>query len=316
MKYILYLIIFFSIFSFWAYAQDYDFQVEKGVEVEQASLKKYQDILYKNAKKERSQKIREKLERVLKKWGKINTVDYSYRYQKKSIQKRALSCEISITSDIISRHSARQVTEDYLVKKIHRSAYNQLPKNIDGRLVWGDPNTWFVWYIDHMENGKKASQWNMTWYGVLEKPIMQLYDMFGLETRFISGAWHRSDFTPDMHLTHLLQQLEKWNSVQLWGDYCTDPDYEDTEDTNSCKTLNDDRTREWYYKDRNGDLQKHVWLAGEHAFMLLWYTGNIFQPTEVIVWDSRTGKHKYKKKEWMRKWKMMQYRSIIVYDED
>jgi len=49
----------------------------------------------------------------------------------------------------------------------------------------------------------------------------------------------------------LIQELEDGASIQLWGDYCTTPEYEDTENTNKCFTIDDDRTRTWYYKDIN-----------------------------------------------------------------
>ena len=277
---------------------------------QQASADQYKKIL--------SDKVEESFAEKIKKYFISSPVvtDYSYRYQKKSIQVRALSCEISAAADILARHTDKRVTEDYLLDQIGKSYYNELPREIDGKTIWWNPNIGFVWNIDLLSDWEKASQWKMTWYWVLEKPIAELYEQFGLKTKIITEKSHRPEYDRYDHLTQLIQELENGSSVQLWGDYCTTPEFEDTENINKCYSLNDDRTRTWYYKDINGDLVKHVWLAGEHAFILLGYTGSKYNPKSVIVWDTNTGKHTYDIKEWMRKWEMMQYRSIIIYAND
>lgn len=297
-----------------AHAEELKFIQEKTTKVKQASLDDYQKALFEESQKIRQENIRKKLIDFIRSSKNKEIHDFSYRYKKKSIQKRALSCEISVASDILSRHINREVSEDYLLEKIEKSAYNQLPKKVDGKLIWGNPNLWFVGNIDILEDGRKASQWSMTGYWVLEKPIAKLYESFWLQTQIISEKSHRPNFDENKHLTLLLENLEKGNSIQLWGDYCTAPQYEDTQKKNRCVTLNKDRTLSWYYKDIHGNLVAHTGLAGEHAFFLLGYTGNKYQPKKIIVWDSRTWKHSYEKKEWMRKWKMMQYKSLIIYE--
>ena len=309
-------LLFFSFFLFnIASAQEFEFIVNDKKIVKTATIESYQQALYNKSVTERKQKIRENLLKYVNLVSNAEVHDFSYRYQKKSIQKRALSCEISVASDILARHTGKRITEDYLVQQIDKSLYWELPKTVDGKIVWGNPNEWFVWNIHTTKNWVKASQWNMTGYWVLEKPIQKLYESFGLKTKIITEKSHRPTFDANNHLTLLIENLEEGNSVQLWWDYCTTPEYEDTDEKNTCKTLNSDRTLEWYYEDEFGNLKKHTWLAWEHAFFLLGYTGTKYNPQEIIVWDSQTGKHSYKKKEWMRKWEMMQYRSIIIYDD-
>lgn len=296
-----------------ASAIEFEF-VTDSTEVKEANVDLYKEILLKKARLERKKQVQEHLAQFLKGNTADQVHDYSYRYEKKSIQKRALSCEISAASDILARHTDRKVTEDFLITQIERSAYGELPKKENGKLIWGDPNTWFVGHIDKLPSGEKASQWKMTWYGVLEKPIVKLFESYGLTTKTITEANHRPSYDPNNHLTELLQALEDGKSVQLWGDYCTTPAYEDTDKKNKCYSLNNNRTLTWYYKDVNGNLQKHTGLAWEHAFILLGYVGSIYNPKSVIVWDTNTGKHTYPKHEWMRKWEMMQYRSIIIWE--
>jgi hypothetical protein len=298
-----------------ASAQDFEFIVNDQKTVKTATLETYQEALYNKSVYERKEAIRKNLLKYVNLVDNAEVHDFSYRYKKKSIQKRALSCEISVASDILARHTGKKVTEDYLLGKIEKSEYGKLPEVIDGKTIWGNPNAWFVWYIDYLDTGEKASQWSMTGYWVLEKPIQELYESFWLKTKIMTEKSHRPTFDANNHLTHLIENLEKGHSVQLWWDYCTRPEYEDTDEKNTCKTLNNDRTLEWYYSDEFGNLKKHIWLAWEHAFFLLGYTGTKYNPQEIIVWDSNTGKHSYKKAEWMRKWKMMQYKSIIIYDD-
>lgn len=298
------------------YAQEVEFVVDSETYVKQATLETYKQALLQKSREERIRKMKEDILKHLQK-EKEEVHDFSYRYKKKSIQKRALSCEISVASDILARHTWKQITEDFLIDKIDKSWYNQLPKEVDGKRIWGNPNLWFVGNIDTLKDGvTKASQWKMTWYGVLERPIAWLYEQFWLQTKIITEKSHRIGYSKKDHLIDLLDHLEEWHSVQLWWDYCTTPAFEDTDNKNHCVSLNYDRSLHWYYKDINGNLVAHKGLVGEHAFFLLGYTGNKNNPEKIIVWDSNTGKHSYKTEEWMRKWSMMQYRSLIVFKDE
>jgi len=178
--------------------------------------------------------------------------------------------------------------------------------------IWGNPNAWYVWYIDKLPDGKKATQSWMTWYWVLEKPIAKIYDKYDYENRIITNKDYSINYSQRQHLSEILQTINEWNMVQLWADYCTTPKFEDTSNTNTCKFLNLERKLTWFYKE-NGKLIKHEWLAGEHAFYLLWYKWGTENPSHIIVWDTMTGKHTYPIKEWIRKWNKMENKSIIIY---
>jgi hypothetical protein len=69
---------------------------------------------------------------------------------------------------------------------------------------------------------------------------------------------------------------------------------------------------EWYYKDDYGNLFKHEWLAWEHAFYLLWYKWSVNNPSSIIVWDTMFWELEIPTSEWLRKWNLMQNRSIII----
>jgi hypothetical protein len=151
----------------------------------------------------------------------------------------------------------------------------------------------------------------MTWYWVLEKPIANIFKDFGLETKIITNKDYNENYNKYDHLTEILQSINNWNMVQLWWDYCTNPLYEDTANKNKCINFSRDRTIEWYYNE-DWKLIKHEWLIWEHAFYLLWYKWWVENPSDIIVWDTQTGKHTFPIKEWLRKWDLMQNRSIII----
>ena len=125
----------------------------------------------------------------------------------------------------------------------------------------------------------------------------------------------------------MLDAVEKGNSVILWGDICTDPKYEDGQvnmraftreqyraglnGKNNCGSWGMDRTMTWYTW-RSDELVKIEGLSGDHVFVLVGYVGPKKNPTHVRVFDTYTGFHTYPVNEWMRKWGMMQYRSLIV----
>jgi hypothetical protein len=53
-------------------------------------------------------------------------------------------------------------------------------------------------------------------------------------------------------------------------------------------------------------------ISGEHAFILLGYIGSLEKPSHIIVFDTDTGRHIYPYSEWMRKWALMEYRSLLI----
>lgn len=109
----------------------------------------------------------------------------------------------------------------------------------------------------------------------------------------------------------------------LWADWCTDPRYEDgivSRDRtqimrafplaakNTCSRLNLDRRFTW--QTMEGKIVEA--LDGDHVFVLLGYIGKKENPSHIIVWDTDTGRHIYPLREWMRKWSLMDNRSLII----
>ncbi len=243
--------------------------------------------------------------------------DISEKLKYKRIQGKALNCEISATADILSYLLKKEVKESKLEILLDKSEYNKLPTKKNWKTYWWNPNKGYVWYIDKLPNWKTARQRLMTGYWVLEKPIDKIFKQYWIKTKIITQKNYNSTFSEKEHLQLILEELEKWNMVQLWWDICTNPKYYNWKE-HMCfywgkPSWNQDRTLAWYYKDKNWKEQKHIWLNWEHAFYLLWYKWEIENPTHIIVWDTFTGKHTYVTSEWIRKWGKMQYRSIIAY---
>jgi hypothetical protein len=245
------------------------------------------------------------------------------------LQERSLSCEASATADIVSTLLARNIKEIDIIEMLPKSDfYNKLPTKNSGQIIWGDPQEWFVWYIQN-DWDIQAKQKLMTWYGVYEQPISEVYRNFGFKTEILTQGVQSNEFTQNQHLSYLLKNIQDGNMVQLWGDWCTQEKYDDgillsksllnlTEAKNgisaknSCYNIDEERTLKWQYKNANWELIYHTWLDGEHAFILLWWKGDIDNPTHIRVWDTDTGYHMYPVSEWMRKWEKMQYRSIVI----
>ena len=238
--------------------------------------------------------------------------DISDNMSFKSIQEKSLSCELSATSDIISHLENRQISETSIINMVDKSHYNQLPVIENGKTIWWNPNAGYVWNIHEVSEWVKATQSGMTGYWVLEKPISKIYDRFNYQNKIITQQNYTQEYWETQHLTELLQNINSWNMVQLWWDYCTNPQFEDTENINSCSRFWENRELQWYYKE-DWELQLYTGLAWEHAFYLLGYKWWANNPTDIIVWDTKTGKHTYPISEWMRKWNAMDNKSIIIY---
>lgn len=261
----------------------------------------------------------------------FETIDRSAEFPYKRIQKQTYSCEISSTADILSSITGENIEEKFLLKKLAKSShYNQKAIQENGKMIWGNPNKGFVWYIDTDKNWEKASQRKLTGYWVYEKPIADIYHQYGLKTKIINKSHYKNDFNYKKHLTELLSEFKKWNYVQIWWDVCTDPKEDSWEKglyditqadvdkwiygKNNCWSFATNRNIEWNYQE-NGKYIQHRWLIWEHNFYLLWYVWSPIHPEKIILWDTATWKHSYSLKEFMRKWETMDYRSIIIYNQ-
>lgn len=257
--------------------------------------------------------------------------DLTSDFPKKSIQGKAMSCESSAASDILSRMMNKQITEDDVITILSKSWYNQTAIQKNGKRYWGDPEKWFVWYIDKdMKNDITAKQWKYEGYGVYEAPIAEVFEYYGFQSEILNVYNQKKEWfaTPLKHLSYLLQQITLWNSVELWGDICTYPSEEDgnyggkmtTKKANEwkvwvnrCSDPEKPRILSWYSVDETGNERQIKALNWQHAFYLLGYEWSITNPNYIIVWDTATGRHKYTTKEWMRKWERMEYRSLVIF---
>ena len=105
-------------------------------------------------------------------------LDISDKLEYKRIQEKSLSCELSATADIVSYFEWKKYSEDYIINLVDKDMYNQKPKIVNGKTIWGNPNSWYVWYIDKLPSWDDATQTLMTWYWVLEQPINKIYKWF------------------------------------------------------------------------------------------------------------------------------------------
>lgn len=251
-----------------------------------------------------------------------------------SLQEKSLSCESAATADILESFYWKNIHEDDIIDLLPKwSYYNTLPEQHPWDVtIWGNPELWFVWYIDS-DDEIPAKQKLMTGYGVYEAPISDIYQKFWLYTEIFNISRHSETITPKLNLQYLLEKLKSWSMVQLWWDWCTTLEYDDwvlenksqistiqksefISTKNTCYNIDNPRELTWKYYDNNWELVKHVWLDGEHAFILLWWKWDIQNPSHIRVWDTDTWYHLYPTHEWMQKWKAMDYRSIIITKKD
>lgn len=248
-------------------------------------------------------------------------VDISDSFPYKRLQKYSLSCEIRASADIISAIKWKKIEEDELLENLEKTNFfDKKAIKFKWEYLWWNPNYGFVWAINN------AKQSEMTWYWVLETPISVLYKKYNISNKIITKKNYNFYYSQNQHLIELFIELNKWNFVQLWWDYTTNPEEDDwiKEKVNQnnvdswlnwknySKNWNKNRLIAWNYME-NWELFKHIWLNWEHAFYLLWYEWEIDNPKKIIVWDTLTWKHTYNAKEWLRKWNIMDNRSIIVY---
>lgn len=238
------------------------------------------------------------------------TVDRSLMYRL-HIQQYALSCEIAALQIILTRLGI-QITENDIISGIPQYAAIYASGGI-----WWDPENEFVGFY----TGSQAKQ---TGYGIYEKPIVEYIKPYRFKTQIINQNTYTGTMNPGQHLSMLLRSLDQKNThIMLWWDWCTDPLYEDgvlskwwkwiaeffpLPGRNSCKNIAYNRSFQW---------KTHQWkiitgLSGEHAFVLLGYIGTTEKPSHIIVWDTYTGRHVYPYTEWMRKWSLMQFRSLTI----
>ena len=241
------------------------------------------------------------------------TFDISSVY-KLSLQRYKLSCEIAAMKMLIDSLSPTRTSEELIFASLPRFAW---PLSRDR--IWWDPDEEFVWSYNW-------SQRLHTGYGIYEKPLSKYLDSIGISNTF-SNRMMEIFTSPRTRITQVLESLHLGSRVILWWDWCTESAYEDgivekidnyvlrfipISWVNECARPSGERIFSW----RTSLGKEVIWLSGEHAFLLLGYMGSIERPTHIIVWDTDTGRHIYPYTEWMRKWRTMDYRSLIASTKD
>ena len=240
------------------------------------------------------------------------TVDRSLSYRL-HIQQYSLSCEIAALRIILDRLGI-VVTENDILANIP-----QFPVAYGSGGIWWDPDVEFV-------GSYTGWQTKRTGYGIYEVPLAHYAKDLSLVTEIINEYSYSGSMNPTLHMMSLLEKLEQPNThILLWWDWCTDPQSEDgvlakwgrsilslfpLPARNPCDRSASSRAMNWITQSG----KNITGLSGEHAFVLLGYVGTITNPSNIIVWDTYTGRHVYPYIEWMRKWSLMQYRSLIISD--
>ncbi len=238
------------------------------------------------------------------------SVDRSLSYRL-HIQDYSLSCEIAALHIVLDRLGIIVSEKDIF------ASIPQFPYVYSTWGIWWDPDIEFVGYYT-------GGQTKQTGYGVYEFPLAQYAQSYALSTRIINQTSYSWWYTRTIHIWELLSVLDDPHShVILWWDWCSDPISDDgffpkwwqsilrffpLPARNRCWRDASERTLSW-----QTPLGKNiVWLSWEHTFVLLGYVWPKNRPTHIIVWDTYTGRHVYPYDEWMRKWSLLQYRSLII----
>lgn len=241
------------------------------------------------------------------------TVDRSLFYRLR-IQKYSLSCEITALQIVLDSLGIIVSENDILF------SIPSYPFVYQTGGIWWDPDREFVWYYT-------GGQTKKTGYGIYEKPLAQYVQIYWLDTKIINQLVYTGTMNPWRHLARILQNLDNKNThIILWWDWCTGSLYEDgifsfwghwslrifpIPAQNQCDRDSGKRLLYWTTPEN----KEVIWLSGEHAFVLLGYVWTIKNPTHIILWDTYTWRHIYPYSEWMRKWSLLQYRSLIISSE-
>jgi hypothetical protein len=244
-------------------------------------------------------------------WRYTPTYDMTRRYTP-YLQKYALSCELAALSILLGSIWV-PTSED----AIYRSIPRDMRIYADG--VWWDPDREFVGYLT-------GSQTLLTGYGVHEAPLQRYLTGRGYRSMTFDDTQYMTGMTSMTHMRDLLSTIESGGRVMLWGDYCTLSEYEDGIVTRYDTSL----MLRFPISGRNNCI-RDIWerqlswttplgrdirtISGEHAFVLLGYIGSRDAPTHIIIWDTATGRHIYETSEWLRKWSLMNNRSLTLYSK-
>jgi len=134
--------------------------------------------------------------------------------------------------------------------------------------VWGDPNIGFVGDVN-------GSVFKGTGYGVYEKPIQEL-----------ASKYRKSAVIKNADLSKVIENINKRNPVIVWG------------------LLSD--TEPIYWRTNEG---KTIGVyPGEHTRIVIGYSGDISNPSKIIMMDPIYGKISMDKDKFLSDWKKWKIR--------
>ena len=139
--------------------------------------------------------------------------------------------------------------------------------------IWGDPDKGFVGDVD-------GSVRHGTGYGTYDTPI-----------RDVALYYRNAERLQKATLSGIITEIESGNPVIVWGLLASkNPLYWKTKH---------DKTVEAFY--------------GEHARVLIGYTGTKSNPQEMILMDPLYGKIKMNTDRFVQEWKELNNRAVVVY---
>lgn len=141
--------------------------------------------------------------------------------------------------------------------------------------IWGDPEVGFVGRVD-------GSIFHRTGYGVFDEPI-----------RDLAREYREADIIEDANLTKVLEEVKDGNPVVAWGLLSQRPAV--------------------YWKTLEGKTVEA--RPGEHARVVIGYTGEINDPEKIILIDPIYGLIRMGADKFVEDWRIMDKRAVVVYKE-
>ncbi len=139
--------------------------------------------------------------------------------------------------------------------------------------IWGDPDKGFVGSVD-------GSIFLGTGYGVYEEPI-----------RDLALSYRDSFIIENAKLSRVLGEVDKGNPVIVWG------------------LLSNEDTMEWYTKKG----KKITAFPGEHARVVIGYSGSASNPTHIVMMDPIYGRIRMSRDKFLENWGALENKAVVVY---
>ncbi len=138
--------------------------------------------------------------------------------------------------------------------------------------IWGDPDEGFVGSVD-------GSIFLGTGYGVYEKPI-----------RDLALNYRNAYIMEKATLSAVLNEVNKGNPVIVWG------------------VLSNRKAIQW----STIDGKKITALPGEHARIIIGFSGDVSKPTNIVLMDPIYGKIRMSKSQFLSNWAKLGNKAVVI----